>query len=75
LAFAGPSAVGNDLGGLLGNSLYFFDYNPWDAEILNADLGDGSIAGIVEHRAELDPHIVRLGYLISLSFFMEYLIG
>jgi len=67
-AFAGPGAIGNDLGGLLGNSLYFFDYDPYDAETLEAALLDGYLAGIVDHRVEIDPRLVRLGFLISLSF-------
>jgi hypothetical protein len=74
-AFAGTGAVGNDLGGLLGNSLYFFDYDPYDAETLEAALLDGYLAGIADHRVEIDPRLVRLGYLISLSFWMEYLPG
>ncbi len=74
-AFTGPGAAGNDLGGLLGNSLYFFDYNPYDAETLEAALLEGYLAGIADHRVEIDPRLVRLGYLISLSFWMEYLPG
>jgi hypothetical protein len=73
--FTGPGAAGNDLGGLLGNSVYFFDYDPYDAETLEAALLEGYLAGIADHRFEVDPHIVRLGYLISLSFWMEYLPG
>jgi hypothetical protein len=74
-AFIGPGAVGNDLGGLLGNSLYFFDYDPFDAEKLEDVLLDGYLVGIVDRGVEIDPRFVRLGYLISLSFFMEYLPG
>jgi len=74
-AFTGPGAAGNDLGGLVGNSMYFFDYDPYDVETLEAALLDGYLAGIAEHRVEIDPRLVRLGYLISLSFWMEYLPG
>ncbi|MBN1580192.1 MAG: phosphotransferase, partial [Anaerolineae bacterium] len=74
-AFTGPGAAGNDLGGLVGNSLYFFDYDPYDVETLEAVLLEGYLAGIADHRVEIDPRLVRLGYLISLSFFMEYLPG
>jgi hypothetical protein len=73
--FTGPGAAGNDLGQLLGNSLYFFDYDPGDAETLEIALLEGYLAGIADSGAELDPLFVRLGYLISLSFFMEYLPG
>jgi len=74
-AFTGPGAAGNDLGGLVGNSMYFFDYDPYDVETLEAALLDGYLAGIADHRLEIDPRLVRLGYLISLSFWMEYLPG
>jgi len=74
-AFAGPGAAGNDLGELVGNSMYFFDYDPYDVERLEAALLDGYLAGIADNRAEIDPRLVRLGYLISLSFWMEYLPG
>ena len=74
-AFTGPGAAGNDLGGLLGNSLYFFDYDPYDAETLESVLLEGYLAGIADQCVEIDPRFVRLGYLISLSFFMEYLPG
>jgi hypothetical protein len=74
-AFTGPGAVGNDLGGLLVNSLYFFDYDPFDPETIEAALLDGYLAGIADQQVEIDPQFVRLGYLISLSFFMEYLPG
>ena len=74
-SFTGPGAAGNDLGGLLGNSLYFFDYDPFDAETLEAALLEGYLAGIADQRVEIDPRLMRLGYLISLSYFMEYLPG
>ena len=74
-AFTGPGAVGNDLGGLVVNSMYFFDYDPYDAETLEAALLEGYLAGIADNGAGIDPRLVRLGYLISLSFWMEYLPG
>jgi len=74
-AFTGPGAVGNDLGELVGNSMYFFDYDPYDVETLETALLDGYLAGIADHRVRIDPRLVRLGYLISLSFFMETLPG
>jgi hypothetical protein len=74
-AFTGPGAVGNDLGELVGNSIYFFDYDPYDVETLEAALLDGYLSGIADHRVEIDPRLVKLGYLISLSFWMETLPG
>ncbi|MBN1937822.1 MAG: phosphotransferase [Anaerolineae bacterium] len=74
-AFTGLGAVGNDLGELVGNSLYFFDYDPYDVETLEAALLEGYLAGIADHGVGIDPRLVRLGYLISLSFWMEYLPG
>jgi phage shock protein PspC (stress-responsive transcriptional regulator) len=74
-AFTGPGAVGNDLGELVGNSMYFFDYDPYDVETLETALLDGYLAGIADNRVGIDPRLVRLGYLISLSFFMETLPG
>jgi hypothetical protein len=74
-AFTGPGAVGNDLGELVGNSMYFFDYDPYDVETLETALLDGYLAGIADNRVGIDPRQVRLGYLISLSFFMETLPG
>ena len=52
-AFTGTGAVGNDLGGLLGNSMYFFDYDPYDAETLEAALLEGYLAGIADNRVEM----------------------
>jgi hypothetical protein len=74
-AFTGPGALGNDLGELLGNSLYFFDYDPQEVETLEAALLDGYLTGIADNRARIDPRLVRLGYLISLSFWMATLPG
>lgn len=74
-AFTGTGAAGNDLGSLVGNSMYFFDYDPYDVETLEAALLDGYLAGISDHRVEIDPRLVRLGYLISLVFWMETLPG
>jgi hypothetical protein len=74
-AFTGPGALGNDLGELVGNSMYFFDYDPQDVESLEATLLDGYLAGIADNRVKIDPRLVRLGYLISLSFWMATLPG
>jgi phage shock protein PspC (stress-responsive transcriptional regulator) len=74
-AFTGPGAIGNDLGELVGNSMYFFDYNPYDVETLEAALLDGYLAGIADNGVGIDPPLVRLGYLISLSFWMATLPG
>lgn len=69
-AFTGPGALGNDLSELVGSSMYFCDYDPYDAETLEAALLDGYIAGIASSGASIDPRLVRLGYLIGLSFWM-----
>jgi hypothetical protein len=74
-AFTGPGGLGNDLGELLGNSLYFFDYDPQDVETFESALLDGYLTGIADNRVRVDPRLVRLGYLISLSFWMATLPG
>lgn len=69
-AFTGIGALGNDLGQLLGTSIFFFEYNPTDAETLEAALLDGYLAGLADNGVIVDAQLVRLGYLISLSFWM-----
>lgn len=66
-AFAGIGALGHDLGQLVGTSLFFFDYSPMDAAMLEAAQLEGYLAGLAESGAKVDPQLVRLGYLISLS--------
>jgi hypothetical protein len=67
-AFTGTGAVGNDLGELVGTSLYFFDYDPYDHGTLEAAILEGYLSGIADSGAVIDPRLVRLGYLLSLSF-------
>jgi thiamine kinase-like enzyme len=67
-AMTGIGAVGNDLGELVGESMYFFDYDPYAAETLEAAVLEGYLAGIADAGIVIDPRLVRLGYLISLSF-------
>lgn len=69
-AFCGIGGIGNDLGGLVGTSMFFFEYDPRDAETLELAQLDGYLAGLTESGARLDARLVRLGYLISLSFWM-----
>jgi hypothetical protein len=69
-AFTGIGALGNDLGALIGTSMFFFEYSPADAETLEAAILDGYLAGLADHRVTIDARLVRLGYLISLSFWM-----
>jgi len=69
-AFIGIGALGNDLGQLVGTSMYFFDYDPTEAETLETALLDGYLAGIADNGVTVDTRLVRLGYLISLSFWM-----
>jgi hypothetical protein len=69
-AFTGIGGLGNDLGQLIGTSLYFFEYSPSDAETLEAAVFDGYLAGLAEKSVAVDARLVRLGYLISLSFWM-----
>ena len=69
-AFCGIGGIGNDLGGLVGSSMFFFEYDPGDAETLELAQLDGYLAGLTESGARLDARLVRLGYLISLSFWM-----
>jgi hypothetical protein len=54
--------------------VHFFDYDPFDAEPRRCP-SEGYLIGIADNRVEIDPRLVRLGYLISLSFFMETLPG
>jgi len=67
-AFTGIGALGNDLGELVGDSMNLFDYDPTDAETLEAALLEGYLAGIADNSVVVDARLVRLGYLISLSF-------
>jgi hypothetical protein len=69
-AFTGIGALGNDLGALVGTSMFFFEYSPADAETLEAAILDGYLAGLADNRVTIDARLVRLGYLISLSFWM-----
>jgi phosphotransferase family enzyme len=69
-AFSGIGALGNDLGGLVGTSMFFFDYNPMDAEMLEAAQLEGYLAGLADNAVKVDPRLVRLGYLIALSLWM-----
>jgi hypothetical protein len=66
-AFAGIGALGNDLGQLVGTSMYFFEYTPTDTAMLEAAQLEGYLAGLAESGVKVDPQLVRLGYLISLS--------
>jgi len=69
-AFTGIGALGNDLGQLIGTSMYFFEYSPTDAETLEAALLEGYLAGLADNGVTVDARLVRLGYLISLSLWM-----
>jgi hypothetical protein len=44
-------------------------------ETLEAALLDGYLTGVADNGAQVDPRLVRLGYLISLSFWMATLPG
>jgi hypothetical protein len=67
-SFTGPGALGNDLGELVGVSMFFFDYDPYDAESLEAAVLSSYLAGIADNGVRIDPRLARLGYLIALSF-------
>jgi hypothetical protein len=69
-AFTGIGGLGNDLGQLFETSLYFFEYDLNDMGTLEAALLDGYLAGIADNNITVDPRLVRLGYLISLSLWM-----
>ena len=69
-AFSGIGALGNDLGELIGTSIFFFEYSPADAETLEAAVLEGYLAGLVDSEVTIDPRLVKLGYLISLSVWM-----
>ena len=69
-AFTGIGALGNDLGELIGTSMFFFEYSPTDAKTLEAAVLDGYLAGLADNGVTIDARLVRLGYLVSLSFWM-----
>jgi len=69
-AFTGIGALGNDLGQLIGTSLFFFEYSPTDAETLEVALLEGYLAGLADIGVRVDARLVRLGYMISLSLWM-----
>ena len=69
-AFSGIGALGNDLGELVGTSLFFFEYSPTDAETLEAAQLEGYLAGLADNGVHIDSRLVRLGYLIALSLWM-----
>ena len=50
--------------------MFFFEYSPTDAETLEAAQLEGYLAGLADEGVQLDPRLVRLGYLISLSLWM-----
>ena len=69
-AFTGIGALGNDMGELIGTSMFFFEYSPTDAETLEGAILEGYLAGLADNGVTIDARLVRLGYLISLSFWM-----
>ncbi len=69
-AFTGIGALGNDLGQLIGTSMFFFEYSPTDAETLERAILEGYLAGLADNGITIDARLVRLGYLISLSVWM-----
>jgi hypothetical protein len=69
-AFTGIGALGNDLGQLIGTSMFFFEYSPTDAETLEGAILEGYLAGLADNGVTIDARLVRLGYLISLAFWM-----
>jgi len=73
-AFVGKGAIGNDLGELVGTSMYFLEYEPSEAKTLEEAVFKGYLAGLAEHKPDLDTRLVRLGYLISLAFWQGAMI-
>ena len=69
-AFSGIGALGNDLGELIGSSMFFFEYSPTDAETLEAAVLEGYLEGLADNGVTIDQRLVKLGYLISLSVWM-----
>jgi len=69
-AFVGKGSIGNDLGELVGSSMYFFEHEPSQAKALEEAVFEGYLTGLAEHKLDLDLRLVRLGYLISLAFWM-----
>ena len=66
----GLGALGNDLGKIIENSMLLLDYDPFDAETLAAAGFEGYLAGIADAGVVIDPRLVKLGHLISLSFWV-----
>ena len=69
-AFSGPGALGNDLGMLVGNSMWFHEHDPFGAEILENALLDSYFAGIADRKVDVNPKWVRLGYLNAITFWI-----
>ena len=68
--FNSLGALGNDLGQLIGNSMWFFEYDPFEAQTLERALLDSYLDGIADQKVDIDPRLVRLGCLISISIWM-----
>jgi hypothetical protein len=69
-AFTGIGALGNDLGQLIGTSMFFFEHSPTDAETLEVAVLEGYLAGLADNSVSVDARLVRLGYLVSLALWM-----
>ena len=67
-AFVGKGAIGNDLGELVGTSMYFMEYEPSEAKALEEAVLEGYLAGLAEYQLDIDIRLGKLGYLISLAF-------
>lgn len=69
-AMVGLGAVGNDLGKIIQNSMLLLDFDPFEADQLDAAGFESYLAGIADTGVSIDPRMVRLGQLISLSYWV-----
>jgi hypothetical protein len=69
-AFSGPGALGSDLCQLIGTSMWFYEYSPFEAETLEKNVLESYLTGIADQKVEVDRRLVRLGYLISLAIWL-----
>jgi len=62
-SYCGPGAIGEDLGGLVGLSLFWCEADPLKADDLQAVCLDGFVAGLRRGGWQGDPSDVRLASL------------
>lgn len=72
-AWCGNGALGLDMGWMVGGSLYLLDFDVTQAEELEATVLDAYLSGLRAAGWSGDERLIRLGYLIPLTFWMGML--